>query len=181
MSYILIFSGKIGSGKSSISKLIADKFKFQWLSFGDYVRTKATQECIEHTRINLQDLGEKLLKEDIRHFCNDVLNQAHWGVEPLVIDGLRHDTILQELRSIVSPNQVFHVHLNITDNIRSQRLSETRLNEIKNINVIDSHQNEIQVITNLGDLADITINADNEIGVVVSDLSVWIESLSTDI
>lgn len=181
MSYILIFSGKIGSGKSSISKLIADKFKFQWLSFGDYVRTKATQKGIEHTRINLQDLGEKLLKEDIRQFCTDVLNQVHWGVEPLVIDGLRHDTILQELRSIIYPKKIFHIHLNITDDIRSQRLLKTRLIAMKDINILDSHKNEIQVITNLGNSADIIINADNEIDVVVSDLSVWVESLSIDI
>lgn len=181
MSYILIFSGKVGSGKSSISQIIADKFKFQWLSFGNYVRIKATQEGIEHTRINLQDLGEKLLKEDIKQFCNNVLNQVDWGVEPLVIDGLRHDTILQELRSIIYPNKIFHVHLNITDDIRSQRLLKTRLIEIKDINAIDSHQNEIQVMANLGDTADIIINADNEIDIIVRDLSFRIESLSTDI
>src|SRR4029077_15353862 len=42
--FVLGFSGAIGSGRSELSRLVADKLKWPLLRFGDYLRALAGQD-----------------------------------------------------------------------------------------------------------------------------------------
>ncbi len=175
MFFIIAFSGKIGSGKSSISKLIAEKFNFQRVSFGDYVRKIATERDIEHTRINLQNLGEFLLAENSYQFCLNVLNQASTNNSIfLVVDGIRHQIALDEIKKIVHPNDVFHVHLEINEEIRLERINKRQSTSTNDIIKIDNHPSEIQVTSVLSKMADIVLNTDDTEENLIEVLSLWL-------
>ena len=84
---VLAFSGKIGSGKSSVSVAVADGLHLPWVSFGNYVRKRAKAQELEPTRQHLQDLGQALLLADADAFCAAVLAQAPDVENGLVVDG----------------------------------------------------------------------------------------------
>lgn len=157
MISVIAFSGKIGSGKSSISKSIAEIIDFQWVSFGGYVRKIATEKDIEPSRINLQDLGESLIRDNSYQFCLNVLNQAPVSGKPLVVDGIRHKIALDDIKQIIYPNTLFHIHLEVEDNLRKKRLSETRQIDAEEIIINDSHVSEAEASIVLPNIADIII------------------------
>ena len=95
---VVAFSGKVGSGKSSVSAAVAQKLGWARVGFGDYVRKVALTQHLEATRQTLQDLGQHLLDTDARAFCEAVLAQAPISSSPLVIDGVRHEHVLQLLK-----------------------------------------------------------------------------------
>lgn len=163
MISVIAFSGKIGSGKSSISKLISESIDFQWVSFGEYVRKIATEKGIEPSRINLQDLGESLIRNNSYQFCLNVLNQAPASGKPLVVDGIRHKIALDEIKQIISPNTLFHIHLEVEDNLRKKRLSETRQLDNEEITINDSHVSESEASMSLSNIADIIIDVKSNI------------------
>jgi dephospho-CoA kinase len=175
MFSVIAFSGKIGSGKSSISGLIAEEFNFNKVSFGDYVRKIAMERGIEHTRINLQDLGESLLANNPTQFCLNVLNQASSDCEFVIVDGIRHKIVLEEIRKIIHPNKLIHVHLQISEEIRIKRIYERQEITPEEVQSIDNHPSEKQVTSVLVKLADKVIDGGKDIKDIITDLSEWLK------
>src|SRR5437879_891815 len=99
--FVIALSGKLGSGKTTISSAIATLLGWRRVGFGDYVRKVVRERGLEETRQNLQVVGTELLEADPREFCKAVLSSGGWtSGEPLIIDGLRHVrtiAIVQEL------------------------------------------------------------------------------------
>ncbi|MBU3261857.1 AAA family ATPase [Roseovarius sp. PS-C2] len=119
---ILIFSGQIGSGKSSLAKAISDEFGFPRISFGGYVRHLVVQSGgDEGDRKALQDEGERQVRRDPKAFLlatldhHDVDNAASF-----VIEGLRHVSILNEMRKLFGAD-LFHIHLAADKHIAFER------------------------------------------------------------
>ncbi len=174
MFSVIAFSGKIGSGKSSISKLIAEEFHFNRVSFGDYVRKVATEGGIEHTRINLQDLGEALLANNPTQFCLNVLNEASLVSKYVVVDGIRHRIVLEEIKKIIHPNRLIHLHLHVSEDRRIERVYDRQSTSPDEIRSFDTHPSETQVSSVLIDLADKIIDADKGIEYVVAEIVEWL-------
>ena len=144
---VLAFSGKIGSGKTSISKAVAAYLKWPRVSFGDYVRLIANQRQLSHERKDLQRLGEELLSTDIDSFCQAVLAQADRPEGNLIIDGVRHELVIKVLRGLVRPSLLIHVHIPV--DLETQR---SRLNDIIVEDLL--HSTEYEATSTLASIAD---------------------------
>lgn len=97
---IVAFSGQIASGKSTLSKLLADKTGWNRFSFGDYVRVCAKKIGLDaNDRETLQDLGACLSKRP-EPFVRGFLE---WTGTPenMIIDGVRHFSIVLALKAQV--------------------------------------------------------------------------------
>jgi transcriptional regulator with XRE-family HTH domain/dephospho-CoA kinase/Zn-dependent peptidase ImmA (M78 family) len=171
---VLAFSGKIGSGKSTLSQEVAHALQWKRASFGDYVRTVAKSEGLEPSRDVLQELGASLAKKP-EEFCRAML--AHYGWqsgEPLVIDGVRHKEILDALRRIVAPLEVRVVYLAIDDQKRHERLMQEDQIDEKKLGQVEAHSTEKQVMDVLPKIADLTVSAERPIEDLVRDIVTWV-------
>ena len=106
---IIMFCGKIASGKTSLSRSLAAALNYRWASFGNLVRKEAEKRGLPLSREVLQDLGESLVREDVKRFCVMFLEEWHPG-EPLVVDGLRHLEVLEEFRAIDGDVRLIYVY-----------------------------------------------------------------------
>ena len=126
---VLCFSGRIGSGKTSVSRLIADSVNGSWTGFGDFIRAHAEAESLDSaSREILQDLGQRLLStHGPRWLCEQVIARTNWsGSGVLVVDGVRHVDVADCIKELVSPTRALFIHLELEDGIeRSRDLTES--------------------------------------------------------
>lgn len=72
---------------------------------------------------SLQELGESMVQAGARAFCAKFLEEAGWSRgEGIVIDGLRHLSVLNELKAIAAPLEVVLLVLDVSRTQRKQRL-----------------------------------------------------------
>jgi dephospho-CoA kinase len=99
ITYAYSISGRIASGKSTVSRLLAERRGWDLVSFGDFVRMTARERGLSTDRRTLQELGSTLLGElgpvgileSARAACN-----ARSEVQ--VIDGIRHVDVWNAVR-----------------------------------------------------------------------------------
>jgi len=176
-SIILAFSGQIGSGKSTISCLVADELGWKHTSFGDYVRTVARDRNLELSREILQDLGSRLINEGWEHFCKAVLEQAQFKAgEYLVVDGVRHTEALNTIRDMTYPSIVFLIYIQLEPSKRQKRLEIKGLTDKGVIRRIEEHSTEKQVQTILPQVADLIVDGSKPRLQIVNDIVTWIKS-----
>src|SRR5207237_1082407 len=83
---VMALSGRIGSGKTTVSTEVARRLGWVRTSFGDYVRSLARSRGLDDSRETLQPLGASVLNEGVEPFCRAVLAQAGWtSGTPVVI------------------------------------------------------------------------------------------------
>lgn len=117
------FSGGIASGKTSVSKNVAQHFGWRWTSFSSYlthqVRSGSTQDV---SRRSLQELGQRRITSDPERFCTDVLAAGGFvRGESFVLDGVRHTVAVDRLSDIVVPAEVRLFFLDAPNQVLRQR------------------------------------------------------------
>lgn len=168
---VICLSGGIGSGKSEVSRQLAERLACARASFGDYVRSVARSRGIEENRECLQALGEELVTDNLRSFCAAVLKMANWQPRSvLVLDGIRHIEALEMVRELVSPVQVILVHLGTPDEVRAARLSRSRPRDAAQLPALDQHPTEVQVRDRLRERADIVLDGTLSVGSLVDSI-----------
>lgn len=170
---VLCFSGRIGSGKTSVSQLVADNFKAAWTSFGDFMRAYASAESLDPTsREVLQDLGQRLLNTyGTRWLCEQVVARANLsGGGVLVIDGIRHVDVADCIKEMFSPSKALFIHLELSGGIeRSRDLdAATRVHA-------ESHSTERDVLGPLSSYADLVVYNDASLDVVVRSIVQFVQ------
>ncbi len=73
---ILFFAGRLGSGKTTLSRAVANQLGARWNSFGNTVRKIAGERSLPMSRQNLQQLGSDLVDQTPEWFCNRVVAEA---------------------------------------------------------------------------------------------------------
>ncbi len=157
---VLGFAGRIASGKTTISKASANALGLPWVSFGDYVRHITKYIGLDtNDRVVLQDVGNFLIKYP-QAFCAKVLEQAPYRPGAgLVIDGIRHKEVVDELRYLVTPTPFILIYISAENSTVVHRLREAGKNEY-DVNFVEQDPTEFQVRNTLANLADIRINND---------------------
>jgi dephospho-CoA kinase len=178
MGSIIGMTGKIASGKTTISSLLAQELKIKKASFGEYVRKVAKERGEDiYSRATLQKVGELLINSDIHSFCLNVLKQVEWKPgDSVVIEGIRHVEVLKKLKEITAPSDFFLVFIDIDEKIRLDRIQIRDTNTIKEQRLIDNHSTEIHVKGHLLQMADIIINGNNNPDSIVMELVCKIRS-----
>jgi dephospho-CoA kinase len=175
---VIGFSGRIASGKSTISKALAADIGCRRVSFGDYVRNVAGERGLAPTREVLQSLGEELEATDVNRFCRAVVDWAGWRPgSSLVIDGIRHVRVLENLKSLVEPTPLILVFVDADDSRRTSRLAERGEGEDARLGLVESHSSERDVLEGLPQLAHIRLSADDSTARAVARLRSALELL----
>lgn len=174
-SGIVAFSGGVESGKTTISRMVAQTLNWPWASFGDLIRREAQERGQDApSRQLLEDLGQALVDSDVEGFVNKFLRMSGWQASgQLIVDGLRHVEVLQSLRQTVAPVPVIVVVIEADINLRRSRLARSGRDE--DLTAIDTHPAECQTFTKLPKYAEFTIDATKELEISVHDVAAWID------
>ena len=157
---VVAFSGKSGSGKSTISTSLADRLGWKRASFGGYVRRVAAERGLTESIESLQDLGAELVANGLAQFCRGVLEAANWRTgEPLIVDGVRHSEVLETLRALTAPSRVILVFVTVGEAERFARLQDRGMKDQSRLAKIESHSIERQVQDALRALADLVVDS----------------------
>jgi dephospho-CoA kinase len=155
----LVFAGRIGSGKTHVSKAVASALGFRWNSFGSTLKNIAVERGLTINRENLQALGEKMVAGEPEELCRRVLGDAEpAGPQPIVIDGLRHRHIRDMLQQLLAPQQLLVVYIDVPDAIRLERLRVRDGLSEADIQKFEKHSTEIQVAAEIRGMADLVID-----------------------
>jgi len=91
-------AGPIRGGKSTVAKKIAQSGLYRRLSFGEMIYGRAVKAGLEPTRLVLQQLGSRMVREmGYVGITEMLLEKAPPGCD-LVIDGIRHIEVNEYLR-----------------------------------------------------------------------------------
>jgi dephospho-CoA kinase len=173
---IVAFAGRIASGKSAVSKAVAEQYSVDRVSFGDAVRTEARRRGLGENRTTLQDLGDELILAGWDRFCGLVLEQAHWdGRRSLVVDGVRHDGAVDALRHRAGRSRL---HLVFVDTSWERRLAwlVDRGVSVPEALAADNHPNEGELDA-IRNRADLVVTNDADLEVVVTSVVRSLDSL----
>ena len=152
------FAGLMASGKSTISRKLAEDLGWTRVSFGDEIRTIARERGLGDGLDDLQALGEELVARDPGDLCRRVLDAAAWSIGmPLIVDGIRHRTVLSELRVLIAPDPVQLVYVGTPLEVRRSRLKERGVVDIESVM---AHSTERDAATRLREIADLTVRGD---------------------
>ena len=177
MTKVIAFAGKIGSGKTTLTKALAESLGCLRASFGDYVRDVVRAQGLPPTRENLQRVGTQLLESDTNGFCRAVLSQPGWRPgEMLVIDGLRHKETVNPIKDIISPAELRIVFLSVDENTRLARLAQRGDADISALTRADAHSSELQVGSTLCEMADLVLEGDESVEDTVLRVGEWIRT-----
>jgi hypothetical protein len=136
------------------------------------VRDQAAAMGLDPTsRDTLQELGANLIRDKgVPWLCIQVIGRASWDQRrPLVIDGVRHSEVLDEVTRQVSGHDTVLVHLAFDSLNHSARGvdDESRLRA-------EGHSTERDVLTVLPSRADLVVSSSKPLDVVVDTVLVYL-------
>jgi dephospho-CoA kinase len=174
---LIVLSGRTASGKSTLAKALAQALNGTAGSFGGYVRHLVEQSGGDAAdRKTLQDLGQELVEGDPSDFTARFLKFSGYNptTSALVVDGLRHLSILKSLKEMIqTPDTFFLIYVDITDTDRYARL-KGRGHTNAEIDKIEKHPSEIDVLQGLAEAADLRVEGNlptsDQVNTVVSTL-----------
>ncbi len=173
MPLAVAIAGRIGSGKTTLSKDLARALECARASFGDYVRCAVQERGLLPTRENLQVVGTQILINDAQGFCSSVLSTCGWQPgKDLIIDGLRHLVTIPIIRRLVEPAAMKIVYISTPEQIRLQRLKDRGEGDASNVARIESHSSE-QELESVAQIADIVVRGDRPREVNVAEITAW--------
>ncbi|MBI2558827.1 (d)CMP kinase [Candidatus Woesearchaeota archaeon] len=117
---IVTISGKAGSGKSTVAKLLSERLKLKHYSIGDLMRVMAMEKRI--TLLELNKLAEK--DKSIDFELDNKLKEMGNTKDNFVVDG--------RLTAFFIPNADVRVFLDADDQIRAERILKDRRQQEKN-------------------------------------------------
>ena len=172
LSVAVGFSGKIKSGKTTISQKLADQFGIKRASFGDYVRSICVSQQLDiASRDVLQAVGEATInKLGWPKFCASLLEFSEWERNnPIVIDGIRHTEALNHLKVLLAPLQLVLVYVDVSQAIQNDRF--TSLDGSTSLQTAMLHSTERDVESSLRDAADLVVSGICEVDDTVSEIN----------
>lgn len=174
---VVCFSGRIGSGKTSVTRALSGRLGWRRAAFGDYLRDRIGREAGDTSdREALQELGQRLVDTDAALFCRDVL--AHAGYiqgESLLVDGIRHVAMYRHVASLVAPVPSRLIHLNADSEYVRDRV-DRRSGEASDLARAEAHRVEAELATVVPATADAIVDGNQEFDAVVSSVMATIAS-----
>lgn len=176
---VIAFSGKLGSGKTTISKGTAAALGWPRVGFGDYVRKVVRERGMEETRQNLQQIGTDLLEGEPREFCRAVLSSDGWTRgEPLIVDGLRHVRTISIIQDLITPATLRIVSISLADATRLDRLRQRDQVDSASMFISEAHSSEQEVDFILSSVADKVLDGEKPIEALIAETAAWIRERS---
>lgn len=165
---VVCFSGRIGSGKTSVTLALAGRLGWRRAAFGDYLRDRILLEGGDaKDRQALQELGQRLVDTDAELFCREVLSHAGYTRgESLLVDGIRHVAMYRLVTSLVAPVPSRLIHLRADSEYVRDRV-ERRSSDANDLARAEAHRVEAELITDVPVAADAIVDGNQEFDAVV--------------
>jgi cytidylate kinase len=161
-------AGAPGSGKSTIARLLAAKLDGVVVSFGDYVRHLAASSSENSERSTLQRIGQDLVKADPEAFVRQFLDWASPDPDRvLIIDGVRHATINDVLRSTAAERDSEYLLVLLEAPLAVRAMRRCAGNE-SDLRKLEDHPVEREAATRLPSIADLVVDSSGEPSHVIS-------------
>ena len=172
---LFLFAGKTGSGKTVLSKAFSSHFKLKRSSFGDIVRVEARKLGFSDVdKAELQKIGQHLVDYDVTRFCKMVIDDLDLlGQESGVVDGLRHQKVLDEMVKQNECLSVRIIYVSVSDSERFLRLSDSRGWTLSQCESYDNDPTEIELDTVLMKSADYILYNDGSVLSSLEGLLSW--------
>jgi cytidylate kinase len=144
----IIIIGRICSGKTTYSKEIAKFLDIRTKSFGAYLKYYCELNGIAVNRENLQKIGEEYIKTQPKIFLEKVLSFEDDGSDIIIIEGVRHKIIFDELLQL--SENIFPIFIDADQQTRYQRyINRNKESDIivslKQFLAIDNHPVEMEI------------------------------------
>ena len=122
---VYCISGKIGSGKTTIGKMLANEIGGIHGSVSDFLKAELKKQGITTpTREQLQDLGANYIENGWIKFASQTVKYIGRKEElPFVIDGVRHINFLNAIKMICWPAPVYEIVLRANDDTLQEHIS----------------------------------------------------------
>jgi cytidylate kinase len=145
---IITISGRISSGKSYAANLIKTEFGLPVASFGGYLKHYCEKNNISTDRKTLQDTGEAFVKANPQKFLIDVILHFIGKADKIVLEGVRHKSILDAVNQITENRLAVFVEADL--NTRYKRYFERNKDsdEVKTFEqfkISDGHSVEMEI------------------------------------
>ena len=152
MKGAIVICGQIGSGKSTVSALLASKLSIQVVSFGKYIRHMAESSSRSTTRSALQDLGDSLYQAmGASGLLKGALDVAGTGdSETIIFDGVRHTEVLKEIRQTACKTIAIYLDVGKEERYQRRRSQGDGSLSREQFEAIEGHAVESEI----GDLAE---------------------------
>lgn len=163
--------GHARSGKTTLGRdLVALLPHAQLVSFGDVIRDRARQLGLDSTeRSVLLELGQRWVSEDPSELCDAVLSRADAMAHPLIIDGIRHRRIANELAYQLRPRKLIVVYLDAPRHLLLHRLCAAGMTPPQAATLLED-PTELEIDGPLKALADLIVDAANSPAVNLKNL-----------
>lgn len=151
MLFILLLSGPIAVGKTSVANALIEQHQFRRLKSSDHLKSICKSRSIEVSRANLQSVGDDLDEvTDFRWIVDDVARpQISAGSQDQrwLVDSVRKQRQVEHFRAAFG-DPVFHVHLWASDTALRKRYERRRSSSehaegLTSYEVAVRHPNEI--------------------------------------
>jgi adenylosuccinate synthase len=158
---IILLSGPVGAGKTTLSQSLEARFRAVSLKTKDSIRELAKH--LKPERRALQRYGELLDRQTKGQWVRDALDrklrQLPDGVI-VVVDSVRIEAQIQAIRQAYGP-RVIHIHLHATDAVLASRYRNRRaeIKELTNYTEVRRNRTERRVMR-LANIADVVINTE---------------------
>lgn len=169
--WVVLVSGPIRSGKSTVAVALADALDARRVGFGDAVRERVRQLHLPDKRRSWQQIGEQWVEADPVGLC-DVVLASVLSSPRLVVDGVRHQSVLSILRARFSDRRLVLAYVHAGENTIRHRLAADGLNSASVDDVL-YHSTE-HSLTEMKASADIMVDGERSVDVAVRRLKAYL-------
>lgn len=161
VKHIVLVSGPIGSGKTTLCRSLEERFGAVSVKTKDLIRELAKK--IKPERGAMQRYGEILDRRTKGQWVRDALARrlTQWPDDAIVlIDAVRIEPQVEAIRQAFGP-RVYHIHLHASDAVLARRYRE-RKPEIRELaSYAQAQENKTErAVARLADIADVVINTE---------------------
>lgn len=125
----ITISGKAGSGKSTVAKLLSEKLNLRHYSIGDLMRAMASEKSISLLELNKLAENDKFIDFEL----DNKLRELGKTKNNFVVDG--------RLTAFFIPNAEVKVFLDADDEVRSERILKDKRQQEKSENLKEAISN----------------------------------------
>ena len=154
-------TGKIGAGKTTLTRALAERFRLRRVSFGELVTRQAVLRSVSTGRKSLQDVGQRLMADlGPKGMLEAAIEAANARTAPaLVIDGVRHVDVYRALTERSAETILVFLDVNERERrVRWMLREASRSSTRASFDEVSRHPVE-QEIDSLKEFADVVVDS----------------------